>query len=140
MRGRMAAAFRLMIQLGEAVVQATIGGDFGPCHSGRSPGQGYSSREIAFNLGCPVLARFWLGRGRHILTYHPSLTRFSDLSLSFFPRKNTLCFVLLTRTPARQNATIVVYVCPRIPLPTRLRSEEHTSELQSLRHLVCRLL
>src|SRR5258705_5921703 len=25
-------------------------------------------------------------------------------------------------------------------LPRRLRSEEHTSELQSLRHLVCRLL
>src|SRR5437899_4950955 len=25
-------------------------------------------------------------------------------------------------------------------LPTGLRSEEHTSELQSLRHLVCRLL
>src|SRR5258705_38022 len=25
-------------------------------------------------------------------------------------------------------------------LPPRLRSEEHTSELQSLRHLVCRLL
>src|ERR1035441_10738451 len=26
------------------------------------------------------------------------------------------------------------------PVPIRLRSEEHTSELQSLRHLVCRLL
>src|SRR5258705_2775271 len=26
------------------------------------------------------------------------------------------------------------------PSPSRLRSEEHTSELQSLRHLVCRLL
>src|SRR5947199_1178799 len=29
----------------------------------------------------------------------------------------------------------------QLPFPTRiLRSEEHTSELQSLRHLVCRLL
>src|ERR1035441_10333533 len=29
---------------------------------------------------------------------------------------------------------------PRLPEPRRYRSEEHTSELQSLRHLVCRLL
>src|SRR5215831_12408539 len=29
---------------------------------------------------------------------------------------------------------------PPSPTPTRARSEEHTSELQSLRHLVCRLL
>src|SRR5471030_3552717 len=28
----------------------------------------------------------------------------------------------------------------RLPLHRRARSEEHTSELQSLRHLVCRLL
>src|SRR5436853_7641814 len=28
----------------------------------------------------------------------------------------------------------------RAPIATRPRSEEHTSELQSLRHLVCRLL
>src|SRR5438045_9620574 len=31
-------------------------------------------------------------------------------------------------------------VCPRPPRHLRRRSEEHTSELQSLRHLVCRLL
>src|SRR5258705_10162601 len=30
--------------------------------------------------------------------------------------------------------------CPRSPPPAQTRSEEHTSELQSLRHLVCRLL
>src|ERR1035441_1764019 len=29
---------------------------------------------------------------------------------------------------------------PRFPRGCRIRSEEHTSELQSLRHLVCRLL
>src|SRR5205814_3445729 len=29
---------------------------------------------------------------------------------------------------------------PRHPVPHHQRSEEHTSELQSLRHLVCRLL
>src|SRR5438045_6278910 len=27
-----------------------------------------------------------------------------------------------------------------VPVPNAMRSEEHTSELQSLRHLVCRLL
>src|SRR5205814_4376077 len=31
-------------------------------------------------------------------------------------------------------------VAPGISRPIRARSEEHTSELQSLRHLVCRLL
>src|SRR5947199_1869906 len=30
--------------------------------------------------------------------------------------------------------------CPSSTGPRRIRSEEHTSELQSLRHLVCRLL
>src|SRR5262245_52280671 len=43
------------------------------------------------------------------------------------------CAVLataLTRSPGRSG----------IPLPGASRSEEHTSELQSLRHLVCRLL
>jgi hypothetical protein len=29
------------------------------------PGQAHSGCEIAFNLGCPVLARFWLGRGSY---------------------------------------------------------------------------
>src|SRR5258705_6220761 len=31
-------------------------------------------------------------------------------------------------------------VCPALKLLATFRSEEHTSELQSLRHLVCRLL
>src|SRR5262245_63452043 len=37
------------------------------------------------------------------------------------------------RQPARGN-------CVRRPATKAIRSEEHTSELQSLRHLVCRLL
>src|SRR5262245_53308239 len=39
--------------------------------------------------------------------------------------------------------TVVVVTCPDalgLATPTAIRSEEHTSELQSLRHLVCRLL
>src|SRR5262245_63220883 len=44
-----------------------------------------------------------------------------------------------TGRPAPKRSAILmprVYHAP----PSRLRSEEHTSELQSLRHLVCRLL
>src|SRR5437899_9798511 len=37
----------------------------------------------------------------------------------------------------RRSATLPA---PRRPSPAAPRSEEHTSELQSLRHLVCRLL
>src|SRR5262245_63195469 len=33
-----------------------------------------------------------------------------------------------------------VILCPIFIMHARIRSEEHTSELQSLRHLVCRLL
>src|ERR1035438_3003272 len=32
------------------------------------------------------------------------------------------------------------HIRPRVAIPESYRSEEHTSELQSLRHLVCRLL
>src|ERR1035441_8429593 len=42
-----------------------------------------------------------------------------------------------------RSATAQARVSLRFPLPpwpAELRSEEHTSELQSLRHLVCRLL
>src|SRR5205814_10654905 len=39
-----------------------------------------------------------------------------------------------------QGALAVVYRALQFPLQSIGRSEEHTSELQSLRHLVCRLL
>src|ERR1035438_10767549 len=66
------------------------------------------------------------------------------------------CFFLMIRRPPR--STLFPYTtlfrsqnvdcssntsccrCPAYLLPRRIRSEEHTSELQSLRHLVCRLL
>src|SRR2546425_2961135 len=56
------------------------------------------------------------------------------------------------RTAAREHADIVALAIlrthvhmllrtiPRIDLPRLVRSEEHTSELQSLAYLVCRLL
>src|ERR1039458_7445626 len=52
----------------------------------------------------------------------------------------------LSATLVNQNETsnfwpaIVGTVCDNVPLSGHWRSEEHTSELQSLRHLVCRLL
>src|SRR5205814_4984454 len=52
-----------------------------------------------------------------------------------------------TSSDAVQGADVVILSIPfaRIPtlanlLASEVRSEEHTSELQSLRHLVCRLL
>src|SRR5947199_5239453 len=44
----------------------------------------------------------------------------------------------VVRADCRMTATGLVV--DRIELKRRARSEEHTSELQSLRHLVCRLL
>src|SRR5437899_4072655 len=41
---------------------------------------------------------------------------------------------------ARANPRPSVLKPRNLPPPTLIRSEEHTSELQSLRHLVCRLL
>src|SRR5436853_7591660 len=40
----------------------------------------------------------------------------------------------------RSTVTVPAGSPPFRPLPPPCRSEEHTSELQSLRHLVCRLL
>src|SRR2546422_2131169 len=47
------------------------------------------------------------------------------------------------RIPLAERATAHLRVCPEEPArpqDARLRSEEHTSELQSRLHLVCRLL
>src|SRR5205814_6716195 len=54
-----------------------------------------------------------------------------------------LCSVSLNRSPVAellllQGTRVVLGVCPDRTLDQR--SEEHTSELQSLRHVVCRLL
>src|SRR3989442_5550223 len=44
------------------------------------------------------------------------------------------------RRSPRQIAELIVKHFPPLPEVERLRSEEHTSELQSRPHLVCRLL
>src|SRR5437899_7351033 len=41
---------------------------------------------------------------------------------------------------ARPDKHLALYSSVKLDLTPRNRSEEHTSELQSLRHLVCRLL
>src|SRR5262245_63050641 len=45
-----------------------------------------------------------------------------------------------TTTPSAPAAMALACAPVLMPNPTATRSEEHTSELQSLRHLVCRLL
>src|SRR5205814_4884863 len=51
---------------------------------------------------------------------------------------------LLTQQGANPEAALIDYLSDRptdsVRSPVGMRSEEHTSELQSLRHLVCRLL
>src|SRR5437899_5807327 len=53
------------------------------------------------------------------------------------PRKATAATLCLGQMPAATASALVVAVAD---IGSLARSEEHTSELQSLRHLVCRLL
>src|SRR5947199_4770954 len=48
--------------------------------------------------------------------------------------------MLRRKSMPRRRARTPCLPTPRGPNPARRRSEEHTSELQSLTHLVCRLL
>src|SRR5258705_5990179 len=63
------------------------------------------------------------------------------------PRSTLFPYTTLFRSPAgpahtrKSSKAVARRRCPRPPRrPGASRSEEHTSELQSLRHLVCRLL
>src|SRR2546430_8192271 len=54
-----------------------------------------------------------------------------------------ICFYRLRVTPMSSNAVLAATALNRLtygPTPDELRSEEHTSELQSQSNLVCRLL
>src|ERR1035438_10553891 len=62
-----------------------------------------------------------------------SITRWSMLSP---PRCVSPLVDLTSTTPSPTSSTEM----SNVPPPKSYRSEEHTSELQSLRHLVCRLL
>src|ERR1039458_2739513 len=56
------------------------------------------------------------------------------------PRSTLFPYTTLFRSQSPQASRGLVSRCSTPALRTRCRSEEHTSELQSLRHLVCRLL
>src|SRR5207253_11345751 len=47
---------------------------------------------------------------------------------------------LIARTPNRRGAKVVIFICASRWNLSPSRSEEHTSELQSRGHIVCRLL
>src|ERR1039458_6831596 len=55
------------------------------------------------------------------------------------PRSTLFPYTTLFRSPPNKNMRRVPHAGSARPA-TSCRSEEHTSELQSLRHLVCRLL
>src|SRR5437899_8320117 len=66
-------------------------------------------------------------------TLFPYTTLFRSLRLVL----DTNIVVSAALKPAGLQRTVLLLALTK---PARLRSEEHTSELQSLRHLVCRLL
>src|SRR5690625_6572728 len=101
-----------------------------------------------------------MGRPSAISTISPSLYGFSSSCAWYlreriiilpykgcFTRRSTwtktvLSILLLTTRPrrARCRFSFTGVVCVSVILISYLRSEEHTSELQSRGHLVCRLL
>src|SRR5471030_3453107 len=70
---------------------------------------------------------------------HSLLVFFFFLMIRRPPRSTLFPYTTLFRSHQLTARPLFVSKTMRW-LPLRLRSEEHTSELQSLRHLVCRLL
>src|ERR1035438_10688370 len=86
-------------------------------------------------------ALIWEGEPGEVqtLTYQQLLTevsKFANVLKSLGVRKGERVAIYMGMCPA---LPIAMLACTRIGAP-HMRSEEHTSELQSLRHLVCRLL
>src|ERR1039458_10482990 len=79
------------------------------------------------------------------LRRRPPRTRTPTLRSSFFlmirrpPRSTLFPYTTLFRS-VRASCSLLASRCHSPPRSSFPRSEEHTSELQSLRHLVCRLL
>src|SRR5437870_8236521 len=75
----------------------------------------------------------------------PTLFPYTTLFRSHAARPwHTLCDVQLQRDPARRRSRASwqrdIAMFTPVPAVAQRRSEEHTSELQSRGHLVCRLL
>src|SRR5262245_7657044 len=95
-------------------------------------------RQLAQASGASerYLAQIEGGAGNPSVIMLASIAQALDVPIiELLPRSNG-------RTAAMAQILDVLARTPRAELPAlaELRSEEHTSELQSLRHLVCRLL
>src|SRR5262245_49534889 len=62
-----------------------------------------------------------------------------EAGLALYRSRRIDCVVLALELPDQSGFKVLVDLVPITSRPN-VRSEEHTSELQSLRHLVCRLL
>src|ERR1035438_8805281 len=92
------------------------------------------SEETKFSVPRPAIDFGWRLRGSTI-----RLLR--DSSLTLFPVRQRATAALLTQYCPDGNSLLSCLQCGACTVSCHLaRSEEHTSELQSLRHLVCRLL
>src|SRR5207253_6153595 len=83
--------------------------------------------------------------GTAVRTKWPSLSLLAPRPTGLLPRMETLA--LVTGAPLAASTTRPRTLAPRTsmsyvaePVTSYFRSEEHTSELQSRGHLVCRLL
>src|SRR5437899_4830186 len=56
------------------------------------------------------------------------------------PRSTLFPYTTLFRSGCQRSGGLAAMMPAWVAVVTAIRSEEHTSELQSLRHLVCRLL
>src|SRR5205814_8747105 len=90
----------------------------------------------------PVTSRFFLSLFFFLIRPPPIPTLFPYTTLFRSGSSVSPAMILTRPSPLRTPFSYVVPVGPVLfPPPSGTqRSEEHTSELQSLRHLVCRLL
>src|ERR1035438_6194668 len=94
----------------------------------------------------PRATRIWASRGTHRSTREPNRTKpirspRCTMSPAFFQQttrramRPAICLKTISPDAVEREITFCSFSAE-----ARARSEEHTSELQSLRHLVCRLL
>src|SRR5262245_60173897 len=97
---------------------------------------GQRLRALGWIEGRDVAIEYRWGEGR--------VDRFAELAAELVRLKVDIVFTYgsATAAAAKQATSVIpiVFTLVGAPVEIGLRSEEHTSELQSLRHLVCRLL
>src|SRR5262245_12245915 len=85
-----------------------------------------------------VIEKFRAGRRGKLINIYRMLLNAPPLAESWFNHSNTVRWK--TTLPRRLREIVIIRMGHLANSQYVLRSEEHTSELQSLRHLVCRLL